>query len=392
MSSQSSHLQASPSALVELRRASKSFAPQSLAVRDLSIAMGPDTYVVVVGPSGCGKTTLLRLIAGLESPTSGTVHIGGSDAASLPPHARGVALAAQGAPLYPHLTVRENLGFAARARLVPAAVVRDRVEAIAQSLLITDFLARLPGELSGGQRQRVALGRALVQQAPITLLDEPLAALEPDLRGRVRTLLRERQRATAGLFIHVTHDHEEAMALADELVVMHGGMIRQHGPTSAVLESPSDRFVAEFLSDPPTNFFGGRVEVLAGQNEARFVGEDFAIAIPHQLANLVVPLAAIGTITMSLPAEALRIAPSDDSNSPPLGRAAAGELVGTVTEITPRAGRIVLQVRVGTTLLRAVGHLADGPRIERGSRIRLIAEASKSQFFESGPLGRRFVG
>ena len=142
MSSQSSHLQASPSALVELRRASKSFAPQSLAVRDLSIAMGPDTYVVVVGPSGCGKTTLLRLIAGLESPTSGTVHIGGSDAASLPPHARGVALAAQGAPLYPHLTVRENLGFAARARLVPAAVVRDRVEAIAQSLLITDFLAR----------------------------------------------------------------------------------------------------------------------------------------------------------------------------------------------------------------------------------------------------------
>lgn len=383
---------------MELRGVSKSFAPPSLAVRDLSISLGRDAYVVVVGPSGCGKTTLLRLIAGLEEPTAGSVLINGADAADIAPHARGVALAAQGAPLYPHLTVRENLGFAARARSVLESTVRDRVSAVADALVVTDLLNRLPGELSGGQRQRVALGRALVQEASITLLDEPLAALEPELRGRVRVLLRERQRATASLFIHVTHDHEEAISLASEMVVMHGGTIRQHAPTSEILEAPSDRFVAEFLSDPPLNVFEGSVEALPERGAARFMSECLSIPLPTHAANseaqFATQLAQLGSITMTLPPEAMDVQPAgvDSTRQSGTDQADVYGMSGTVMDITHRAGRLVLHVRLGGLTLRAIVPAADRARFSIGSRVRIVPDASKAHFFEPGPTGRRISG
>lgn len=379
---------------MELRGVSKSFAPPTLAVQDLSISLGHDAYVVVVGPSGCGKTTLLRLIAGLEKPTTGSVWINGADAADISPHARGVALAAQGAPLYPHLNVRENLGFAARARSVLESTVRDRVRAVADALVVTDLLDRLPGELSGGQRQRVALGRALVQEASITLLDEPLAALEPELRGRVRVLLRERQRATASLFFHVTHDHEEAISLASEMVVMHGGTIRQHAPTTAIVEAPSNRFVAEFLSDPPLNIFEGRVEVVESENAARFVSGALSIPLSPIEARFAARLAGLRSIAMTLPAEAIGLELTSIIGGAPGGmnHADAGNLVGTVTDITHRAGRLVLQVRVGGATLHAIAPAAERARFVHGSCIRIVPDASKSQFFEPGPTGRRISG
>jgi ABC-type sugar transport system ATPase subunit len=394
MATQSPNLPASPRVLVELRGVSKSFAPPSLAVRDLSISLGRDAYVVVVGPSGCGKTTLLRLIAGLEEPTAGSVLINGADAADIAPHARGVALAAQGAPLYPHLTVRENLGFAARARSVLESTVRDRVSAVADALVVTDLLNRLPGELSGGQRQRVALGRALVQEASITLLDEPLAALEPELRGRVRVLLRERQRATASLFIHVTHDHEEAISLASELVVMHGGTIRQHAPTSEILEAPSDRFVAEFLSDPPLNIFEGRVEVVESENAARFVSGALSIPLSPIEASFAVRLAQLGSIAMTLFPEAMDVQPAgvDGTWQSGTDQADVYGMSGTVMDITHRAGRLVLHVRLGGLTLRAIVPVADRARFSIGSRVRIVPDASKAHFFEPGPTGRRISG
>lgn len=369
------------SSLAEFRQTSKAYSPSAVALDSASLVLAPGRYIVVVGPSGCGKTTLLRLIAGLESPTSGTILLEREDASRRAPHTRPVALAAQGAPLYPHLSVLENLGFAARARGTPAATVRSRVDALAAALDITSLLSRRPGELSGGQRQRVALGRALVQQAPITLLDEPLAALEPEMRGRVGMLLRGQQRETRGLFIHVTHDHEEAVSLADELIVMHAGRIRQHAPTQVVLETPADRFVAEFLAEPRLNAFEGRLE--RGDAGVRFIGPGIELAVPGSAAPT-----RLGDAVMTLAPDAILLSDAAASRSDG-GRGAT--LRGTVADITRRAGRVLLHVRVGQATVRAFlpPGCTSGNEPAIGTATELALNASKARFFEPGPAGAR---
>jgi ABC-type sugar transport system ATPase subunit len=258
--------EANPNAsAIELAGVAKSFGGPRPALDALDLAIPAGSYAVVVGPSGSGKTTLLKLIAGLESPDAGRVLIQGADVTGTAPHARGVALAAQGAPLYPHLNVRDNLGFAAFARGVSAREVALRVEKIASAMELSGLLSRRPGELSGGQRQRVALGRALVQQAPITLLDEPLAALEPELRTRIQGLLTglltPQQRERNGVFVHVTHDHDEAFALADFMVVLHEGRVLQAGVPRELLCEPASATVASFLASPPLNVLRVRLAV-----------------------------------------------------------------------------------------------------------------------------------
>lgn len=373
-----------PAPLVEFREVSRSFSPGAVALDAASLSLGADRYVVVVGPSGCGKTTLLRLIAGLERPQGGSIRLSGEDASTHAPHTRPVALAAQGAPLYPHLSVLENLGFAARARGATVQTVRERVDAVAAALELTPLLSRRPGELSGGQRQRVALGRAMVQQAAITLLDEPLAALEPELRGRVAMLLRRQQRETGGLFVHVTHDHEEAASLADELVVMRAGHVRQHAQARTVLTEPSDRFVAEFLAEPRLNAFEGRLEMSG--DVVRFVGAGLECAVPDGPA-----LARGREVVMTVAPDAVVAVDSDYQGG---GLSGSPRLEGVTTDITRRAGRAVLHVKVGGSTLRAVmpasGNPAKEPAI--GARIRLAVDASKALFFAPGPTGARITG
>ncbi|TBW36636.1 ABC transporter ATP-binding protein [Siculibacillus lacustris] len=212
---------------------------------DLKIAAG--TYCCLLGPSGCGKTSTLRMIAGHESVSDGDIVLGPTNVTDLPPARRGTAMMFQSYALFPHLTVIDNVAFALRMRGVDKAVRRARAAELLRLVHMDPYAERLPAQLSGGQQQRVALARALITEPQILLLDEPLSALDPFLRVRMRAELKRLQRELGITFIHVTHGQEEAMALADLVVVMNGGRIEQQGSPRAVFNAPASEFVARFM-------------------------------------------------------------------------------------------------------------------------------------------------
>ena len=237
------------------------------AVRELSLTIADGELLVLVGPSGCGKTTTLRLIAGLETPTSGTIRIDGRVVNGEPPHRRDVAMVFQRPALYPHLNVRQNLGFglalrdggwpwASQARLMER---RERVTQTAQLLELSDLLERTPNELSGGQQQRAALGRALVRKPAVFLLDEPLSNLDARLRMEMRRELLLLHRRLAATMVYVTHDQDEALTLGDRVVVLDKGVVQQADSPRALYDRPISRQVAAFVSWPPMNFLEGRL-------------------------------------------------------------------------------------------------------------------------------------
>ncbi len=267
---------------VTLEHVDKQYPNGVLALRDFNLTIADGEFVVLVGPSGSGKTTTLRLIAGLEDPTHGAIRIAGLDVHGVAPQKRNVAMVFQRYSLYPHLSVHDNLAFGMRLREHPGwftrAIARffrparyaelrraeeeceTRVRNAARLLALEDLLQRRPEQLSGGQQQRAALGRALVRQPAVFLLDEPLSHLEPSLRAEMRRelhLLHTRLRAT---MVYVTHDQLEAMALGDRLVVLHHGEIQQADRPAEVYERPRNRFVAGFIGWPPMNLFDGRLE------------------------------------------------------------------------------------------------------------------------------------
>ncbi len=282
---------------VALEGVSKRYANGVLALDGVDLEVADGELVVLVGPSGCGKTTALRLIAGLESLTAGAVRIGGRVLNGESPNRRDVAMVFQRPALYPHLSVRANLGFGLKLRrswwFSRKAEQRQRVEEVAQVLGLEGVLERRPAELSGGQQQRVALGRALVRRPTVFLLDEPLSSLDAPLRLEMRRelhLLHRRLRAT---MVYVTHDQEEALTLGDRVVVLDRGKVQQADRPAALYERPANRFVAAFLGWPPLSLLDGRlVEAdgglwLAGDGEKlpvpdewrRFAGRDVTVGV-----------------------------------------------------------------------------------------------------------------
>jgi multiple sugar transport system ATP-binding protein len=259
---------------VALEHVSKHYTPGAAALNDLTLTVADGDLVVLVGPSGCGKTTTLRLVAGLETPTSGTIRINGTVVNALPPRLRDVALVFQRPTLYPHLTVADNLAFGARMRngaglfgrlrqVVGGSRSADelalRVRETAELLGLTDVLERRPAQLSGGQQQRVALGRSLVLRPAAFLLDEPLSNLDPGLRHEMRRELHLLQRRLRATMLYVTHDQVEAMTLGDRVVVLDRGKVQQVGRPLDLYQRPVNRFVAGFLGWPPMSFFDGRL-------------------------------------------------------------------------------------------------------------------------------------
>lgn len=238
------------------------------ALHDVSCTFEDSKLTVLVGPSGCGKTTLLRTVAGLQEPTSGVVYISDEDVSWAPPWERNVAMVFQSYALYPHMTVFKNISFPLEASRVPKDDIKRRVEETAKILQIEDLLRRKPRELSGGQMQRVALGRAIVRQPDVFLMDEPLSNLDAKLRVLMRAELKHLQRQLGVTTIYVTHDQAEAMTLADKLIVMSAGRIQQSGNPGHIYRNPANKFVAGFIGSPPMNFLDCRYdpdrEVLAG--------------------------------------------------------------------------------------------------------------------------------
>jgi len=241
---------------VQLDDVSKRYGDVS-ALHGVDLNVGEGELLALVGPSGSGKSTVLRVIAGLEPPSAGRVRIGGRDVTAVPPHRRDVALVFQDYALYPHLTARDNLAFGMRVRREPAAHVSARVRAVAELLGLEELLDRYPDQLSGGQRQRIALGRAMVREPRVYLLDEPLSNLDLQLRTSAREEIVALHRRLGTTTLHVTHDQAEAMTVGDRVVVLADGRVQQVGAPQQVYDEPVNVFVAGFLGSPPMNLVPG---------------------------------------------------------------------------------------------------------------------------------------
>src|SRR5205085_5300353 len=263
-------ISASPMAEITLEHVGKAFAG-TVAVDDVSLEIADGEFLVLVGPSGCGKSTLLRLIAGLEEPTSGTISIGGKDVTNRAPRDRDIAMVFQTYALYPHVTVRQNLGYGLKARKTPKADIAQAVDDVADLLGLSALLGRRPAELSGGQRQRVAMGRAIVRKPKAFLMDEPLSNLDAKLRVGMRASLAQLHRKLGTTTVYVTHDQVEAMTLGQRVAVMRDGRIVQADQPQRLYQEPNDVFVAAFIGSPAMNLVDARVSggsVTFGQFEA----------------------------------------------------------------------------------------------------------------------------
>src|ERR1700744_6243036 len=243
---------------VALRNVRKTYAGGFEAIKGIDVAIGDGQFCVLVGPSGCGKSTLLRMVAGLETITSGEIDIGGRVVNQVEPADRDIAMVFQNYALYPHMSVYNNMAYGLRNRGMPKPEIDTRVQEAARVLELGSMLDRKPKQLSGGQRQRVAMGRAIVRQPKVFLFDEPLSNLDAKLRIAMRVEIRKLQRRLSTTSIYVTHDQLEAMTLADILVVMNGGQVEQIGNPLAIYQKPATTFVAAFIGAPPMNLLPAR--------------------------------------------------------------------------------------------------------------------------------------
>lgn len=268
---------------VELINVSKTYDKKTEVISNINVVIEPGEFFVLVGPSGCGKSTMLRMIAGLEEITGGSLRIGEKEANHLPPSKRDISMVFQNYALYPHLTVEENIVFGLHVKKIPKLERMTRCNEAASMLGLSEYLNRKPRELSGGQRQRVALARAIVNEAPICLMDEPLSNLDAKLRAHMRSEIRQIQRRLGITMIYVTHDQVEAMTMGDRIMILHDGEIQQIGKPIDIYNHPANPFVATFIGSPPMNIADGEVNRL--KSEIR-IGDAWKIKIPEADSRL----------------------------------------------------------------------------------------------------------
>jgi ABC-type sugar transport system ATPase subunit len=308
-------------ARVRFDKLRKVFGRDVVAVAGLDFEIADGEFVSLVGPSGCGKSTALRMIAGLEQPTSGGLLFDDRDVTELEPRDRDIAMVFQSYALYPHMSVRENLEYGLRKRRVAPAERAERVARVAAMLHIEPFLERKPRQLSGGQRQRVALGRALIRDPQVFLLDEPLSNLDAKLRVHMRAELATLHERLATTMIYVTHDQLEAMTLSDRIVVMNHGVVQQIGTPEEVYAKPANRFVAEFVGTPSMNMITGELRRAAGM--AQFQAAGMAVPLPEPMAAG----ASAPSVLLGVRPEDIRFAPAGSAGSI-AARVSVAELAG----------------------------------------------------------------
>ncbi len=360
---------------VSLERVVKQYPNGVVAVRELSLDVSPGELLALVGPSGCGKTTTLRLIAGLEEPTSGRVCLNGHDVRGVPPRRRNLALVFQRPALYPHLSVRDNLAFGLRLRqgLWPwrkRGEIDARVRETADLLGLGDVLGRRPDQLSGGQQQRVALGRAVVRRAPLWLLDEPLASLDAPLRAELRGELHLLRRRLGATMILVTHDQADALALGDRVAVLAEGELQQAGSPRDVYEHPANRFVAGFLGWPPMNLIDGELRDEGGRTWFR--GGAWSVPLPDDARTNVAPG---GQVTLGVRPEHVRVAPGDER---------IPALAMRVGRVEPLGFADLLTLERDGLTLRALG---DGRTMTEGTNVRVSVDQDRIHLFAGRPAG-----
>jgi multiple sugar transport system ATP-binding protein len=359
---------------VAFEHVTKRYTPDSVAVDDLTLTVAEGEFLILVGPSGCGKTTALRMVAGLEDITDGTVRIGDRVVNDLAPTQRDIAMVFQNYALYPHMSVADNIAFPLRQQKLKRQERESRVAEAARTLGLTEYLARKPRELSGGQRQRVAIGRALVRRPQVFLMDEPLSNLDAKLRVQMRAELLSLHQRLGITTIYVTHDQTEAMTLGDRVVVLDRGVVQQVDTPEVLYDHPSNTFVAGFIGSPSMNFLQARVE-----GGSLLVGP-YALPSPHAAAS--------GPVLVGLRPEDFELAPD-------------GALPGVV-ELTEQLGpEVLVHFRVdGVTLADVGGAFVDqeetaeslsdtlvarfdpGFRASRGDTIRFDVRPGRVRLFD----------
>ena len=362
---------------VTLDAVSKRFAGGAVAVDELSLDIADGEFMILVGSSGCGKTTALRMIAGLETPTAGTIQIGDRIVNEISARDRDIAMVFQNYALYPHMTVARNLAYPLRQRRVPRGEVTRRVSEVADMLGLEELLKRRPGQLSGGQRQRVAMGRALVREPEVFLLDEPLSNLDAKLRVQMRAALKRLHGRLGVTTVYVTHDQVEAMTLGDRIAVISDGKLQQLGAPQEVYDRPANVFVAGFIGSPPMNLLRGRVR------------DGSAVA-----GDLVVPAPGVGDMDVFVGVRPESLQPAHNG-MPSMGF--------EVAVVEPLGDEVIVHGFVGAELVDVVQDdgdaamvAADGQRAEavaclpprdrpaEGSVIQLGVEPEEVHLFDAG--------
>jgi len=351
---------------LELKQLKKTYPDGTEAVKGIDLSIDEGEFIVLLGPSGCGKTTTLRMVAGLEIPTGGVVAMAGEEVTTKRPSERDVGFVFQFYALYPHMSVRDNIAFPLRNVSLPADEVRAAVDAVSERLGLGKLLKLYPPQLSGGDQQRVSLARAMVRKPKVYLMDEPLGTLDADLRQEMREFLRAQQLEMKVTTIYVTHDQEEAMGLADRIVVMEAGAIRQVGSPAEVYDTPSDLFVANFVGSPGMNFIPG--EVRAADGKAEFLPKD--CKTPIALGGKAEP----GAVTLGIRPEFVSV---DE----------AGPLEGSVVmdEYQGNSSNLHVEAPCGRVIARSTG-ARRGP----GERVRLSFVDEHVRIFDA-ESGRRVM-
>ena len=381
---------------IALESLTKVYPDGTHAVSDLNLAVADGELMVFVGPSGCGKTTALRMVAGLEDITSGSVRIGERLVNKLPPKDRDVAMVFQNYALYPHMTAYDNMAFGLKMRSVPRAEIRRRVEDAARVLGLEQVLGKKPRTLSGGQRQRVAMGRAIVREPQAFLMDEPLSNLDAKLRVEMRAEIARIQRDLGATTIYVTHDQVEAMTLGDRVAVMRDGYLQQVGSPKELYERPLNLFVAEFIGSPAMNLVGADIAAENGSLQAVFGDNRLEVRERDALKPFVGRRVILG------------IRPEDLDDAAVVGRGTAGTIAAVVDIREDLGSEILVHFGVGAPAVRgedveaALGQealeatsdaarrkgslftarVSRDSRADEGDAIELAVDASRLHFFE----------
>jgi multiple sugar transport system ATP-binding protein len=362
---------------VILRRLTKVFGKVT-AVDDVSLRIPEGEFLVLLGPSGCGKSTILRLLSGLEDPTSGEMAIGGQLVNFKDPTERNVAMVFQNYALYPHMTVAKNVAFPLETAKLPKAEVKAAIDQAAKLLEITDLLGRLPEQLSGGQRQRVALARAIVRQPRVFLMDEPLSNLDAQLRLQTRIELIALHERLGITTIYVTHDQVEAMTMGQRIAVMQSGRLQQVGPPVEVYRTPASTFVATFMGAPPMNLLAGDIRAYEGQWQ--FVRNGYVLDVDPQVMGIDRKRLgdSIGPANLGVRPEHLRLAPPETPG-----------LRGVVHFLEPVGSDLYVAVDVGERTVQ-VRMPPDAP-VSQGDNVTITFDPSRGHLFDADDRNLRSV-
>jgi multiple sugar transport system ATP-binding protein len=372
-------------ATVDLEQLNKVYGNGFHAVKDLNLDVRDGEFMVLVGPSGCGKTTALRMVAGLEDISSGTLRIGGKPVNDVTPKDRDIAMVFQNYALYPHMTVAENIGFALRLRKLPKSDVETRVKETAEILGLSDWLERKPGQLSGGQRQRVAMGRAIVREPSVFLMDEPLSNLDAKLRVQMRSEVQRIQRRINVATFYVTHDQVEAMTMGDRVAVMRAGVLQQVDQPQTLYDHPDNLFVAAFIGSPAMNLY--EASLTEGARTLRLGSQEIDLPDSVRAAHPGLAAYAGQQVVVGLRPEHLPAAVNGTAGPTLTGNVDLIESLGSelVVHFTTDARRVRAEGALDPTEQagEGVARLDPGSPVRVGERITFAIRAEGMQFFDA---------